>query len=59
MFVPIESDIRYINMALAKFVQIVARVLNPTQLFEEKEVYQQIGRMPRQKDKESKKYYNK
>ncbi|WP_198546732.1 nucleotidyltransferase domain-containing protein [Alteribacter populi] len=34
---------------------ISAHVLNPTQLLEEKEVYEQIGRTPRQKDAESKK----
>ncbi|MFC4411441.1 nucleotidyltransferase domain-containing protein [Chungangia koreensis] len=35
--------------------QIAAQVLNPKQLLEEKEVYEQIGRIPRQKDSESKK----
>lgn len=34
---------------------ISAKVLNPKQLLEEKEVYEQIGRLPRQKDLESKK----
>ncbi|MBD2868900.1 nucleotidyl transferase AbiEii/AbiGii toxin family protein [Paenibacillus arenilitoris] len=34
---------------------ISARVLNPRQLLEEKEVYEQIGRTPRPKDIESKK----
>ncbi|WP_433747940.1 nucleotidyltransferase domain-containing protein [Falsibacillus pallidus] len=34
---------------------ISARVLNPKQLLEEKEVYEQIGRPHRQKDAESKK----
>lgn len=34
---------------------ISAKVLNPKQLLEEKEVYEQIGRTPRQKDAESKK----
>ena len=34
---------------------ISAKVLNPKQLLEEKEVYEQIGRIPRQKDAESKK----
>ena len=34
---------------------ISAKVLNPKQLLEEKEVYEQIGRKPRQKDIESKK----
>jgi len=34
---------------------ISAKVLNPKQLIEEKEVYEQIGRTPRQKDAESKK----
>lgn len=34
---------------------ISARVLNPRQLLEEKVVYEQIGRTPRQKDAESKK----
>ncbi|MGE6256838.1 nucleotidyltransferase domain-containing protein [Heyndrickxia sporothermodurans] len=33
---------------------ISARVLNPRQLLEEKEVYEQIGRTPRSKDAESK-----
>ncbi|MFS0673559.1 nucleotidyltransferase domain-containing protein [Ornithinibacillus sp. 179-J 7C1 HS] len=34
---------------------VSARVLHPTQLLEEKEVYEQIGRVPRQKDANSKK----
>lgn len=34
---------------------ISAKVLNPKQLLEEKEVYEQIGRTPRQKDAENKK----
>lgn len=34
---------------------ISAKVLNPKQLLEEKKVYEQIGRLPRQKDSESKK----
>jgi hypothetical protein len=34
---------------------ISAKVLNPKQLLEEKEVYEQIGRKPREKDAESKK----
>jgi hypothetical protein len=34
---------------------ISARVLNPRQLLEEKEVYEQIGRTARPKDVESKK----
>ncbi|WP_138420834.1 nucleotidyltransferase domain-containing protein [Aquibacillus sediminis] len=34
---------------------ISAHTLNPTQLLEEKEVYEQIGRTPRLKDAESKK----
>ncbi len=33
---------------------ISARVLHPRQLLEEKEVYREIGRMPRPKDEESK-----
>jgi len=37
------------------FNNISAKVLNPKQLLEEKEVYEQIGRTPRQKDAESKK----
>ncbi len=37
------------------FSGISARVLNPRQLLEEKEVYEQIGRIPRPKDIESKK----
>jgi hypothetical protein len=35
-----------------------AKVLNPKQLLEEKEVYEQIGRTLRQKDAESKKILN-
>jgi hypothetical protein len=38
---------------------ISAQVLNPKQLLEEKEVYKQIGRTPRQKDEESKKILHK
>lgn len=34
---------------------ISVKVMNPRQLLEEKEVYKQIGRTPRQKDNESKK----
>lgn len=37
---------------------ISARVLNPTQLLDEKVVYEQIGRTPRPKDLESKKILN-
>ncbi|GIN86356.1 hypothetical protein J6TS2_27420 [Heyndrickxia sporothermodurans] len=37
---------------------ISARVLNPRQLLEEKEVYEQIGRTPRSKDVESKRILN-
>ena len=33
----------------------ISKVLNPKQLLEEKEVYEQIGRKPRLKDIESKK----
>ncbi|MGN7938230.1 hypothetical protein [Virgibacillus sp. 6R] len=35
--------------------EISAHALNPKQLLEEKEVYEQIGRTLRQKDEESKK----
>ncbi|MGM7681364.1 nucleotidyltransferase domain-containing protein [Cytobacillus sp. Hm23] len=38
---------------------ISAKVLNPRQLLEEKEVYTQIGRTPRLKDEESKKILHK
>ena len=38
---------------------ISAQALNPKQLLEEKEVYEQIGRTPRQKDAESKKILQK
>jgi len=38
-----------------KLNDLSARVLNPTQLLEEKEVYEQIGRKTREKDVESKK----
>lgn len=34
---------------------IAVKVLNPAQLIEEKEVYEQIGRIPREKNAESKK----
>ncbi|MDX5475667.1 MAG: hypothetical protein LPK00_09055 [Bacillaceae bacterium] len=52
-----EWEWRADSLLPQKFVfhGIAAKVLNPKQLLEEKEVYEQIGRIPRQKDIESKK----
>lgn len=49
------EKILYFQNHLFLLNDISAKVLNPKQLLEEKEVYEQIGRKPREKDAESKK----